>query len=258
MEEKDKKTVKDDKKKKVVKKAKTTEKKPVKKVTEKKTIKENKTEKKENIEKVVKPVEEVKEEKVEHVHEPVVHHKEEHTHAHVEEKKEEHPVKSEPKKRSRIRVRKDDNSSSMFALYLVLVVLIIFLVIFLLIRGSKPKDKYANIITDDNDLAVNGEIFKSYEEFNTRFGSKELSEDEFEENNFAVLIVSYDSCSQKKLELEKYEKVGDQLRAYFTLEKDCNDCAAKFRYYFLPVAKDVTEELNISVDYQTKNNPKCE
>ena len=262
--EKEKKTVNEEKKKNVVKKTKKTiDKKPAKKETEKKPVKANKSVKKVEVEKVVKTEKpQVKKEipKEEHIPVKSVPIKEEHTPVKSEPVivEHHHQASSEVKKETKTRVKKDNSSNSMFIIYLVLILLIILFIFLIVINNVGEKDKYQNIITQNNALAVNGEVIESYDEFKSKFGSNKLSESSFEDNNYAVLIVSYDDCSQKNFSLEKYEKVGNQLRAYFTLEKNCKECTSKFRYYFLPVDKDVKEELNVSIDYQTKNNPKCE
>ncbi len=249
--DKEKKTVNDEKEKNVVKKVKKAiNKKPAKKEVEKKSVKEHKIVKNDDVEKEVKTV------KKEEFH--IKHEAPKEEHIHVKSEETHHQARNEEKKEIRTRVNKEKESNTMFIIYLVLILLIILFIVLIVMSGTKSKEKYKSIVTEDNDLAVNGEIITSVEEFNSKFGTKELKESDFEEKNYAVLIVSYDNCSQKNFELEKYEKVGNQLRAYFTQEKKCKECTSKFRYYFLPVGKDVTEELNISVDYQTKNNPKCE
>ena len=154
-------------------------------------------------------------------------------------------------------VHKAKKSKRKYIIILVLIVIIILIISLLCCFKKKEKEKFPFILSERSDLYLNGGVITSYKEFKEHFDSNILEEDDFEDNNIAILITSYDECSEKNFEMKDYKQIGNQLNVYFSQKVECDMCSPKYRYYFLPISKKINKDLEVTIDYQTLNNHKC-
>lgn len=174
-----------------------------------------------------------------------------------EEKNNEHKIEKQEEKVVASKSKKVKKSKRKYIILLIIIIIVILLISLLCCFKKKENEEISFILSEKSNLYVNGGVITSYADFKEHFDSSALDEDVFEDNNIAILITSYDECSEKNFEMEDYKQIGNQLNVYFSQKVKCEACPPKYRYYFLPISKKVNKDLEVTMDYQTLNNHKC-
>ena len=112
-------------------------------------------------------------------------------------------------------------------------------------------EKYQNKLIDNEY-----QLLTSIEEHNKIFTVSELTKESFQENNYLLFGVPYDSCSEENLEPTSYSLTKNTLIINIDYTSKCGVCAPQYIYYFLKLAKNITFD-NIDLKYHSKNDPKC-
>ena len=163
--------------------------------------------------------------------------------------------------------KKDSKSKNSNLLMLVVSIIIIIIVILLIIFRKKEevivvnndiKEKLIDLgIVDYVEFEDENYIFKDYEDFNNYFNSDKLTEEDFVNNNYVLIKVMYDSCSEEDIIPYNYNFVGKNIDITFKYTAKCGVCAPLNMYYLFKLDKNV-EEVNVNVNYEAVNNPHCD
>ena len=139
----------------------------------------------------------------------------------------------------------------------VVVLIILIVVILLLCNGGSKKE--INVIKAGDfheGLKIDNNILTNYEDYNNIFNSNDLNEESFKDNNYLIIEIAYDSCSDGDLKVEDYEIKDNKIVVLVSYEAQCGVCAPNYLYYLLPIDKNI-EELETKIDYKARNNPNC-
>ena len=114
----------------------------------------------------------------------------------------------------------------------------------------ESEDKYSN--EELKDI-----VFTSLEEYHSRFNNDLLTEKDFENNNYLLLSVFYDECSEKNITPTSYTINGTDVNVVFKYESSCGICAPSYLYYLLKLDKNITS-VKTNIKYESINDPHCD
>ena len=107
----------------------------------------------------------------------------------------------------------------------------------------EPLDE-SDYYYDDDDY----EVLTSYNEYQKYFDLNELPSIDFTTNNYVVIPIRYDSCSESEITPTDYEIIGNHLNITVKYKGSCGLCAQTFLYYLLKVDKNITY-VNVNMNY---------
>lgn len=147
----------------------------------------------------------------------------------------------------------------------IVVLIIIICIVFLLNRYNsnkpikKPIFNKAFIYLGNKALDEISEptIITIYKQYRILFDNEKLSEKEFTDNNYIIIPVNIDSCSEEDVTPTDYKIGKDTITIEFSYISKCGLCASYYDYYLLKVDKDVLDQ-EIKVNYKAMNNPHCD
>lgn len=153
------------------------------------------------------------------------------------------------------------NRTSTIVILVVMALLIILLVVLGVKSCSKGCDPDGVIAigpfgSEEEPVANTGDIIRTQEAFDELFDYKETCKPNFEEHSYAVIVISYDTCQKKNLEVKRYTLDDKLLTLYMSYNGKCNACDLKYTYYLVPVPL-TTDNLEIAVDYERTNELSC-
>ena len=98
-------------------------------------------------------------------------------------------------------------------------------------------------------------VFTNYDSFSAYFTSENISKEDFDKNNYAIITFSYDECMNTNIIPTKYTISGSNIKV--TVYHDgCSSCAPLSVYYAVKVDKDITQ-LNITSNLIARNDKNC-
>lgn len=146
----------------------------------------------------------------------------------------------------------------------IVVFIIIICIIFFIGRlNNKPieKPKFNKSFTylGENliEEVTNPAIIKSYKEYRIITDSDKINEEDFSNNNYVLIPINYDECSEEYLVPTDYEITDTKIIVKFSYTAKCGLCAPQYRYYLLKVDKEVVDQ-EVKVEYKALNNPGCD
>lgn len=151
------------------------------------------------------------------------------------------------------------NKTIIIILTALIVVIIVAILLVVLITGNKKENTIDYVYIENTSGKIDiqsGYIFKDYQMFRDYFDSDNLKESDFKSNNYVVVELLYDPCSEHDIKLVNYNLKGNNLDVYFTYKSVCGGCAPEYGYYLLPVDKDL-ENINVDIDSKATNNANC-
>ena len=142
---------------------------------------------------------------------------------------------------------------------------VILIVAALLGKGEPKKDKNTSKKDDFVYMGVYerevidryNDVFTNYNDYNKAFNSDKLTKKDFENNNYVVVSIMYDSCSEYDITPTNYKVNGNDIEVEVKYKGKCGGCAPEYMYYLLKVDKSVTN-VNVMVDSTMTNNPECD
>lgn len=145
----------------------------------------------------------------------------------------------------------------------VIVVIIFCVVIYLTVQNNTSKETnfiYLKSVLsakiDNEELKKENYVFTSYEEYKKVFGTDKLSESDFKNNNYLLLSISYNPCSEKKITPTNYSVNGNNIKVTVTYKSTCGGCASENVYYLLKVNKNITSP-NVNIEYKAISKEEC-
>ena len=146
----------------------------------------------------------------------------------------------------------------------VLVVIIFCVVIYFTIHNNTRKETnfiYLKSVlsnkVDNEILKKDNYVFTSYEEYKKVFGTLKLSENDFKDNNYLLLNIGYDPCTEKEITPTNYSVNGNNIKVSITYKSTCGGCAKENVYYLLKVNKNITSP-NVDIKYKEISKEDCD
>ena len=99
-------------------------------------------------------------------------------------------------------------------------------------------------------------VFTNFEDYYQKFSSSILTEDDFKNNNYVLVNIPDDSCTNSYVVPTDYKINDNNILVTVKYRNNCGDCVTNYTAYLLKVSKDV---INATVDFEFKaiNNIKC-
>ena len=125
--------------------------------------------------------------------------------------------------------------------------------------GVMRQEKAINIkkvVLKDNSKIIEREskVYTNANDFKRSFNVTEGLD--FQNYNYVLIPIQYDSCSEHNIEIADYQIKGDKIKVYVEYEASCGYCAALWEYYVIKVDKEMTKA-DVDIDYRATNNPHC-
>ena len=124
-------------------------------------------------------------------------------------------------------------------------------------KNSKKKDFTYMGIYDEKIIEEDNYIFTNYDDYYGIFEDNEFSKRDFKNNNFVLVTINFDTCSEKNIKPVSYDIDGNDIDVKVTYKGRCNWCEEKYMYYLLKVDKSV-KKADVYVDAQMTNVLDCE
>ena len=145
----------------------------------------------------------------------------------------------------------------------VIVVIIFCIAICLTINNNTRKETnfiyLKSVLSNEVDneiLKKDNYVFTSYEEYKKVFGTLKLSENDFKDNNYLLLNIGYDPCTEKEITPTNYSVNGNNIKVTVTYKSTCGGCASENVYYLLKVNKNITSP-NVNIEYKELSREEC-
>ena len=130
---------------------------------------------------------------------------------------------------------------------------------FVLFVFKKDEDVVINEdfkLLNDSYNNENSKVFTNFKDFKKEFSSDILTEDDFENNNYVLVSIPDDSCTNSFLAPTDYLMNGNNILVTVKYRATCGVCATNYRAYLLKVSKDVTVA-TVDFEFKAINNIKC-
>ncbi|HAB66322.1 MAG TPA: hypothetical protein DCE23_03040, partial [Firmicutes bacterium] len=119
------------------------------------------------------------------------------------------------------------------------------------------NDNFIYINTYEDELSKEKNIvLQSYDEYKKYFDTKILEEKDFKSNNYVIVPISFDSCSDENIVPTDYKIDNNNITINISYTATCGVCKASYIYYLLKVDKEL-KEVNLSLNYKQRNTIKC-
>ena len=112
------------------------------------------------------------------------------------------------------------------------------------------------ILLDENYLEKENRVFTNYEDYYQKFSSNILNEEDFKNNNYVLITISDNSCSNSSIAPTDYTLNGNNIFITAKYRAQCSECAVTYKAYLLKVSKDI-EEVVVSINSIAVNDIKC-
>ena len=99
-------------------------------------------------------------------------------------------------------------------------------------------------------------IFTNYDDFYKVFKSNKLTNEDFINNNYALIQIKYDACSEDNITPTNYT-INDEIQVIVKYNSRCGFCQNTFLYYLLKLDKDIVDK-KINVKYEVVKKEKCD
>ncbi len=154
--------------------------------------------------------------------------------------------------------------------YLLLSIIVVILVIgvSLVLINLYRKKKEDKPIVQHNDfmyLDTNHEqsiennylLFKNYEDFKSKIESDVLTEESFVKNNYVLIRIRFNECSQAEVRPTEYTMDGNTINIKVKYKASCGVCALANSYYLLAINKNM-QDVTVNIDQEAINKVSCD
>ncbi len=101
-------------------------------------------------------------------------------------------------------------------------------------------------------------VFTSYETFKKEFPTvNALKETDFQNHNYVLVPISFNSCSQSQVTPTDYTIDGENIHVLIKYNERCGLCAQEYVYYLLEVEKSMTVA-TVTTEKQVISKKKCD
>lgn len=102
-----------------------------------------------------------------------------------------------------------------------------------------------------------GYVFTNYKDYYNKFRSNKLKEKDFDNNNYVLVSIQYDSCGESNIRPTDYTIKNDRINITVKFEVSCGSCVGDYMNYLLKVDKNITTA-NVNIKYKAINHPHCD
>lgn len=145
-----------------------------------------------------------------------------------------------------------------------LVLIIAGLAIYFAFRGD---EKNKPVVNNKNNFIYLGSykeelvdednyVFSNYDDYKKIFTDGKLTTSDFENNNYVLIPIRYDICSESNIKPISYNFDKNKLYVNVEYEAGCGVCPQEYMYYLLKIKKDI-KKVNLKIDYKAINKPNC-
>ena len=144
-----------------------------------------------------------------------------------------------------------------------LVFIIAIIVVLLLVRTKVEEATYFDKIYfageyQDPIIGSKDYLFVSEEELKYMFPDQEFKDVDFENHHYALVTISYDSCSEENIKPIRYSIKENVITVEVEYEAKCGLCAPEATlYYLVEIDKEITDA-TVNIEYHATNNPHCD
>ena len=162
-------------------------------------------------------------------------------------------------------MKKDNKKNNiLIALIAFLAVVLVLIIMYLFLYHKSDDDTkirtdaiYMGLYGYDNRLIEKDNyVITNYNDYLELFNTNEIKESDFKNNNYVLLEIVYDECSEKNVDITKYTIEDNLLTVYISYYASCGVCAPNYIYYLIPVDKSVTN-VTIKQEFSSVNDPQC-
>lgn len=150
-------------------------------------------------------------------------------------------------------------------LYLGIVILVVILIELLMsfMNNKLDDQKVADGLTEvklkagivyDSDLE-HIKVFGSYKTFSLYFNSETINEQAFNNNNYAIIVLTYDECKYTNVVPAKFKIYGNNINVT-AYHDGCSSCQPLYAYYAVRVDKKKTEMYQ-RINWIARNKSEC-
>lgn len=152
--------------------------------------------------------------------------------------------------------------------YVYVIVGIVLVIVACILVVIFKKDNSEELIVRNKDFLYLGSyndelditeyyVITNYEDFINTFDSDIIKEENFNTNNYVVVPIRYDSCTDKNVTPTDYTIKDNKINITVKYEANCGVCAPAYMYYVLKVDKSITSAI-VDINYKAINNPHCD
>ena len=117
------------------------------------------------------------------------------------------------------------------------------------------ESKYIENFEDKNKIITS---FSEYEDLLTKYGlEKKLTEKDFNTNNYIILFLEIDECSEKIDKIKNLEITKEAVEVNITYNSTCGVCAPVIKIYLIKIDKDLSKDAEIKTNYILKHSEYC-
>lgn len=143
-----------------------------------------------------------------------------------------------------------------------IVVIIIIGVLIIFIRKNNqtitPNNNFIYMgIFRESIIDEENYVFTNYNDYHNKFNSNELTENDFNNHNYVLVSIRYDSCSESDITPTDYTIKGNNIDVMVKYKASCGVCATEYMYYLLKVDKSITSA-NVNITYEAINTIDCD
>ena len=124
---------------------------------------------------------------------------------------------------------------------------------------KKVENKAINLGMKQDNIIENGNnslLLTSYEQYIEYFDNDKVKEEDFKNNNYVLVQVNYDECSESDVKLKDYSIKDNKIIINFTYKASCGVCAPQYIYYLIEVDKKETD-YQVETNYKAINKTNC-
>lgn len=145
----------------------------------------------------------------------------------------------------------------------ILITIITVITITVVIKDKeKPLDPINNDfkligVFEESVIDEENYVFTNYEDYKSKFDSSDLTLNDFEKNNYVLVSMRYDACSESDVTPIDYKINGSKIDVIIEYKARCGVCAPEYMYYLLKVDKAITSA-DVNIEYNAINNIRCD
>lgn len=125
-------------------------------------------------------------------------------------------------------------------------------------KNLTPNDDFIYVgVYEEQVIEEENYIFTTYTDYHNKFNSNIINENDFQKNNYVLVPIQYNSCSESEFIPSDYTINGELINITVNFKASCGVCATEYMYYLLKVDKSITSA-TIDIDYKSINDTHCD
>ena len=141
-----------------------------------------------------------------------------------------------------------------------MVVLIGLVSSFVILRTTKVKTINKKLYSEIKlESETEDMLFNTYDEYKNKIDDNTLKEEDFENNKYALVSISYNSCGEIIEGIREINITNDSIEVTINVKRRCGVCALEYKYYLVKLDKNEVVNNNYTIDkkYKYINTVQC-